>query len=170
MERIEALMDELEITPEYRQVVVPAQALEQVTNAPSAAIKLHDGTIILGKTKEVFGCASAAVVNALKHLAGIEDSHELVPNTLLNPVQHLKTTYLGSKNPRLHTDEALIAIAVAAGEDVNAGLALAKLPELAGCDMHITVVPSATEMATLRKLKINCTCEPKYSGNTLFRL
>ncbi|MBO7363959.1 MAG: DUF1846 domain-containing protein [Lachnospiraceae bacterium] len=170
VERIEALMDELEITPEYRQVVVPAQALEQVTNAPSAAIKLHDGTIILGKTKEVFGCASAAVVNALKHLAGIEDSHELVPNTLLNPVQHLKTTYLGSKNPRLHTDEALIAIAVAAGEDVNAGLALAKLPELAGCDMHITVVPSATEMATLRKLKINFTCEPKYSGNRLFRL
>ena len=167
---IENIMDQLEISPEDRKVVRPAVEKEKEFNVPCAAIELSDGTIIIGKNKEVFGCASAAVLNAIKHLAGIPDDKDLVPNYLMTPVQNLKVTYLGGKNPRLHIDEALIAIAVNAADDENAAKALKQLPLLAGCDMHLTVIPSQTEMSTLRKLKINFTCEPKYSGNKLFRL
>lgn len=170
---IEKLMNQLDITPEYRKVVSPAVELEKAYGAPCAAIELPDGTIITGKNKEVFGCASAAVLNALKHLAGIPDDKELVPKNLLLPVQGLKTTYLGGKNPRLHIDEALIVIAVSAADDEDAAKALKQLPLLAGLDMHLTVIPSQAEISTLRKLKINFTCEPKYSDNTankLFRL
>lgn len=170
IEIIENVMDELSIAPEYRKVVRPAIETEQAIQAPAAALELKDGTIIIGKTKEVFGCAAGCVVNALKYLARIPDEKELVPNNLLHPVQNLKTTYLGGYNPRLHIDEALIAIAVNAGEDESSKKAIEKLPLLRDCDMHLTVIPSQTEMATLRKLKINFTCEPKYSGNRLFRL
>ncbi len=168
--RIENIMNQLDISLEDRRVVPAAVQVEKETGAPAAAIELPDGTIIVGKTKAVFGCASGMVINAIKYLANIPDERELVPNHLLHPVQHLKTTYLGGYNPRLHTDEALIAIAVAAADDVNAEKALEQLPKLAGCDMHLTVIPTATEMSTLRKLKINFTCEPKYQGNRLFRL
>ena len=170
VERIENIMDQLETKAEDRKVVEPAIEAEKLTGAPAAAIELHDGTIIVGKTKEIFGCASAAVINAIKYLAGIDDKKELVPSYLLNPVQHLKTTYLGGRNPRLHIDEALIAIAVNAADDENAEKALEQLPFLSNCDMHLTVIPTATEMSTLRKLKINFTCEPKYQGTKLFRL
>ena len=170
IEIIENIMDQLGLAPEDRAVVTPAVEAEKATGAPAAAIELADGTIVIGKTKQVFGCAAASVINSLKYLAGIDDAHELVPNHLLHPVQHLKTTYLGGRNPRLHVDEALIAIAMNAAEDENAAKALQALPALAGCEMHLTVIPSATEMSTLRKLKINFTCEPKYSGNKLFRL
>ena len=170
IQNIENIMDQLELTPEDRRVVKPAVDLEKACNAPCAAIELPDGSIVTGKNKEVFGCASAAVLNAIKKMAGIADEKELVPNYLMQPVQHLKTTYLGGKNPRLHIDEALIAIAVNAADDANAALALQQLPKLAGCEMHLTVIPSQTEMSTLRKLGINFTCEPKYSGNKLFRL
>ena len=170
LEIIENIMDQLDLQPEDRSVVNPAVELEKATGHPAAAIELHDGTIITGKTKEVFGCASAAIVNALKYLAGIDDRHELIPYHLMQPVQHLKTTYLGGRNPRLHIDEALIAIAMNAAEDENAAKALKALPELAGCEMHLTVIPTVIEMSTIRKLKINFTCEPKYSGSKLFRL
>ena len=170
VEIIEGLMDQLSITPEYRHVVKPAVDLEKSFGAPCAAIELHDGRIILGKTKEVFGCASAAVVNAIKCLAGISDDHILIPKYLMGPVQHLKTTYLGGRNPRLHIDEALITIALNASDDELADQALKQLPKLRNCEMHLTVIPTAMEMSTLRKLGINFTCEPKYSGNKLFRL
>ena len=170
VENIENIMDQLEITPEDRSVVGPAVEVEKETGAPAAAIELHDGTIIIGKTKEVFGCASAAIINAIKYLAKIDDDHELIPKYLLDPVQHLKTTYLGGYNPRLHSDEALIAIAMNAADDENAAAALRALPGLRDCDMHLTVIPTATEMATLRKLRLRFTCEPKYQGNKLFRL
>ena len=144
--------------------------IEKESGAPAATIELADGTIIYGKTKEVFGCATAAVVNALKYLAGIPDNVELVPNYLLAPVQNLKTAYLGGRNPRLHIDETLIAIAVNAAEDEYARKALEAIPQLHGCEMHLTVIPTTIEMETLRKLKLNFTCEPKYQGNKLFRL
>ena len=170
VDRIETLMEELGIEPEDRSVVKPALDAEKETGSPVAAIELQDGEIILGKTKTVFGCASASIVNAMKYIAGIDDAHELIPSYLLGPVQNLKVRYLGGKNPRLHTDEMLIAIAVNAADDENAAKAMKALPSLAGCEMHLTVIPSATEMATLRKLKINFTCEPRYSGSRLFRL
>ncbi|MBQ6036871.1 MAG: DUF1846 domain-containing protein [Lachnospiraceae bacterium] len=170
VETIESIMDELDITTEDRKTVPPALEIEKESGAPAATIELADGTIIYGKTKEVFGCATAAVVNALKYLAGIPDNVELVPNYLLAPVQNLKTAYLGGRNPRLHIDETLIAIAVNAAEDEYARKALEAIPQLHGCEMHLTVIPTTIEMETLRKLKLNFTCEPKYQGNKLFRL
>ena len=170
VERIESIMDELELSTSDRPVVEPALELERVTGAPVAAMELPDGKIITGKTKSMLGCCSAMVVNALKYLAGVADEHELIPKSLLDPVQHLKTQYLGSQNPRLHTDETLIAIAVNAATDEYAARVLEKLPELRGCDAHITVIPSSSEMFFLRKLKINFTCEPHYQGSKLFRL
>ena len=170
VERIESIMDEMELKTTERPVVEPALSLEKETGAPVAAIRLADGKIITGKTKSMLGCCSAMVVNALKYLAGVEDAHELIPKSLLDPVQHLKTQYLGSQNPRLHTDETLIAIAVNAATDEYAARVLEKIPELKGCEAHITVIPSSSEMSFLRKLKINFTCEPKYQGSKLFRL
>ena len=170
VERIESIMDEMELSTSDRPVVAPALALEKETGAPAAAMELADGTIITGKTKSMLGCCSGMIVNALKYLAGVEDAHELIPKSLLDPVQHLKTQYLGSVNPRLHTDETLIAIAVNAATDEFAARVLEKIPELRDCDAHITVIPSSSEMSFLRKLRINFTCEPHYQGSRLFRL
>ena len=170
VERIESIMDEMELTTADRPVVTPALELEKETGAPVAAMELADGKIITGKTKSMLGCCSAMVVNTLKYLAGVEDAHELIPKSLLDPVQHLKTQYLGSQNPRLHTDETLIAIVVNAATDEFAARVLEKIPELRDCDAHITVIPSSSEMSFLRKLKIRFTCEPRYQGSKLFRL
>lgn len=170
IERIEGIMDELEITPEDRRVVNAALDVEHETGAPAAAMELPDGRIIVGKTKNMLGCCSAMLVNALKYLAGADDGHELIPKNLLDPVQDLKTKYLGSKNPRLHTDETLIAIAVSAATDDMAARVLEQLPKLKGCDAHLTVIPSQSELAMLRRLHINFTCEPRYQGSKLFRL
>ncbi|MBQ0009749.1 MAG: DUF1846 domain-containing protein [Ruminococcus sp.] len=167
---IELIMDKAGVSPEDRHAVGPALALEEETGRPCAAIELSDGTIITGKTKDKLGACSAMLINAIKYLAGIDDAIELVPAYLLDPVQKLKVGYLGSKNPRLHTDETLIAIAVAAATDPNAALALSKLPELRGCNAHSTVVPSSIDLALFRRLKINLTCDPKYQDNKLFRL
>ncbi len=169
-ERIESIMDEMELTTADRPVVTPALELEKETGAPVAAMQLADGKIITGKTKSMLGCCSAMIVNALKYLAGVDDAHELIPKHLLDPVQHLKTQYLGSQNPRLHTDETLIAIAVNAATDEYAARVLEKIPDLHDCDAHITVIPSSSEIAFLRKLRINFTCEPRYQGSKLFRL
>ena len=168
--RIENIMDQAGIDREYRKVVRPVLDGEKKYGTPCCAIELPDGYIVLGKRKNIMGSFAAAVINALKHLAGIPNEVMLVPQYLLDPVQKLKTVYMGSNNPCLHTDEALIAISVAAATDENAARALEQLPALAGCDAHSTHIPSNLEMATFRRLRINLTCEPKYEGTKLFRL
>ena len=167
---IESIMDQTEITAQYRRVVKPALEAQELSGGPAAAIEMPDGTIITGKTKDMLGCLSSMLINALKYLAGIEDSLELIPKNLLDPVQKLKTVYLGAENPRLHSDETLIALAVNAANDENAERALQALPLLRGCDAHLTVIPSGIDIEVFRRLNINLTCEPKYQGTKLFRL
>ena len=133
-------------------------------------VKVIMGVKGSGKTKQMLGCLSSMLINAIKYLAGIDDELELIPKHLLDPVQKLKTSYLGAENPRLHSDETLIALAVNAATDENAEKALQALPKLRGCDAHLTVIPSEIDIEVFRRLNINLTCEPKYQGTKLFRL
>ncbi len=168
--RIESIMDQAGITAHYRKTVIPALKAAEESGAPAAAIEMPDGTILTGKTKNMLGCLSSMLINAVKYLAGIDDALELIPKNLLDPVQKLKTSYLGAENPRLHSDETLIALAVNAATDENAEKALQALPLLRGCDAHLTVIPSEIDIEVFRRLNINLTCEPKYQGTKLFRL
>ena len=126
------------------------------------AIQLADGRIVSGKTGDLLGAASAMLLNAIKELAGIEKSVHLVAAQAIEPIQALKTNYLGSVNPRLHTDEILIALSSSAATDEQAKLALKQLSELRGCEAHSTVILSSVDSSLFRKLGIQVTCEPKY--------
>ena len=169
-EKILLLMNKAGITVKDREIIKVANEVEQETGAPAAAIELHDGRIVIGKTKELLGCASACVLNALKALAGLDDKLLLLPSSLIEPVQNLKVNYLGSKNPRLHIDEVLVALSVSAATDENAAKVLACLPQLKDCEAHISVIPSSVDRALFRKLGIHLTSEPEYENDNLYHL
>ena len=166
--RLERLMNQAGVAPGDRKVIPAALAVADETGLPAAAIELRDGRIITGKTKELLGAASAMILNALKAIAGIPDEVRLISASVLEPVQKLKVDYLGNKNPRLHTDEVLIALSICAGQDELAARALACLPELAGCDAHASVILSNVDDSVLRRLRVNLTSEPIYETNKLF--
>ena len=132
---------------------------------PATAIELQDGTIVTGRTSDLLGASAAALINALKSLAGIDDDVNLIAPEAIEPIQTLKTNYLGSKNPRLHTDEVLIALSSMASHSENAMLAMKQLPKLKGCDAHSTVILSSVDEKIFKKLGIQITCEPKYEEN-----
>ena len=167
--RIALLMSQLGVTQEDRPVVGPAKHVAERTKGPAAAIQLPDGAIITGKTSALLGASSAMLINALKHLAGIDDSIDLLSPPSIEPIQKLKTNILGSKNPRLHTDEVLIALAVSANGDDNAQLALDQLPTLRGCDVHTTVILGSVDEGIFRQLGIRVTSEPVYQTKQLYR-
>ena len=135
---------------------------ERTGGAPAAAIELPDGTVVTGKNGPLLGAASSALLNALKKLAGIDHEIDLVSARAIEPIQTLKTNYLGSKNPRLHTDEILIALSSSAAQNPTAAAALKQLSHLKGCDMHSTVILSSVDMDTVKKLGMYLTCEPTY--------
>lgn len=167
-EKLLLLMNKAAISSENRKVATVANRISEETQAPAAAIELGDGTIITGKTKGLLGCASAAILNSLKHLAGLEDSLLLLPASLIEPVQNLKVNYLGSKNPRLHVDEVLVALSVSAATDKNAEKALSCLPELKNCEAHISVIPADVDSSAYKKLGINLSVEPEYENDNLY--
>ena len=169
-EKILLLMNKAGISVKDREIIQVANDVEKETGAPAAAIELHDGRIVIGKTKELLGCASACVLNALKALAGLDDKLLLLPSNLIEPVQNLKVSYLGSKNPRLHVDEVLVALSVSAATDENAAKVLACLPQLKDCEAHISVIPSSVDRAVFRKLGIHLTSEPEYENDNLYHL
>lgn len=169
-EKIELIMKTAGISVADRAVAEAAKRIGEETGAPAAAIELSDGTVITGKTKSLLGCSAAVILNALKYLAGIDDKTELIPAELIEPVQDLKVTYLGSKNPRLHIDEILVALSVSAANNQKAALALSMLPELTGCEAHASVILSEADACIFRKLKVNLTCEPCYQNNALYHL
>lgn len=161
--KLELLMKQADISSDYRRVVDAALAVEANTNdQPAAAIELPDGTIVTGKTSDLLGATCAALLNAIKVLAGIDDSIKLVSPEAIAPIQLLKTDYLGSRNPRLHTDEILIALSSTAANSDVAKLAMDQLPKLRGCEAHSTVLLSSVDENTLKKLGILLTSEPKY--------
>ena len=161
--KLELLLNQAGLTVGSRAVEQQAHRRSEETGGlPAAAIELPDGTIVTGKTGPLLGAASSALLNALKHLAGIGPEIELVSARAIEPIQTLKTTYLGSKNPRLHTDEILIALSSSVSENEYAAAALEQLPKLKGCDVHSTVILSSVDSDTLNKLGMYLTCDPAY--------
>lgn len=162
--KLELLMKKAGITTNDRAVIGPALQKSAITCAPAAAMELPDGSIITGKTSELLGASSALILNALKTLAELDDSVHLISPTIIEPIQHLKTAHLGNKNPRLHTDEALIALSICAPTDENAELAMEQLSKLRGCEVHSSVILSSVDQNMFRRLGINLTCEPVYQA------
>ena len=138
------------------------------TGAPAAALELQDGRIITGKTSKLLGASAALLLNALKELAGIDHEVHVISPEAIEPIQKLKTQYLGSRNPRLHTDEVLIALSVSAASDPIAQLALDQLPKLKGCQAHTSVMVGTVDMKQFKKLSIQATFEAKYEKNSVF--
>ena len=158
--KIELLMKQAKITPNDRPVVPAALSLAQTIGAPAAALELPDGKIVLGKTKELLGASAAVLLNAIKELGGIDHDLDLISPESIAPIQELKVRYLGSTNPRLHTDEVLIALSTCAATDQNARTALEQLPKLRGCQVHTSVLLSDVDTNIFKKLGIELTCEP----------
>ena len=161
--KLELLMNQAGIALGEREVEKRAHAMSEATaGQPAAAIELADGTIVTGKTGPLLGAASSALLNALKKLAGIDQETDLVSARAIEPIQTLKTNYLGSRNPRLHTDEILIALSSSVSENEYAAKAMEQIPNLKGCDIHSTVILSSVDADTLKKLGMYLTCEPTY--------
>ena len=133
------------------------------------AIQLSDGTMVTGKTSELMGCSAAALLNALKKLSGVGGHGvHLIAQSAIEPIQTVKVKYLGSSNPRLHSDEVLIALAASANQDPKAAKALAALAGLQGCQAHCSVILSPPDENTYKKLGLQLTCEPRYQTNQLY--
>ena len=162
--KLELLMRKAGISPEDRRVVAPALKRAAETGKPTAAMELPDGTIITGKTSELLGASAALLLNALKHLAGLEDELHLISPSVIDPIQHLKVDHFGNRNPRLHTDEVLIALSICAATDSRAEQAMEQLNKLRGCEVHSSVILSAVDEKTFKRLGVNLTCQPQYKG------
>ena len=160
--KLELLMRKVGVEHSTRRVVQPALDRAAQTEAPAAAMELPDGTIVTAKTSDLLGASSALLMNALKKLAGMPDEMHLISPVVLDPIQHLKVDHLGNRNPRLHTDETLIALSICAATNPMAELAMQQLGKLRGCDVHSTVMLSSVDESTFKRLGVNLTCEPKY--------
>ena len=161
--KLELLMRKAGVTIEKRNVVAAALAREEESGGPATAMELPDGRIVTGRTTDLLGASSALLLNALKALAGMQDQLYLISPVVLDPIQHLKVDHLGNRNPRLHTDETLIALSICAATNPMAELAMEQLDKLRGCDVHSTVILSAVDEKVFKRLGINLTCEPKFS-------
>ncbi|MBE6644392.1 MAG: DUF1846 domain-containing protein [Ruminococcaceae bacterium] len=169
IQKIEILLQKLSINiNEERKCVKVALDRADETNGPAAAIELADGRIVTGKTSSLLGASSAALLNALKTIAGIDKDIDVISPEILEPIQLLKTRHLGNHNPRLHTDEVLIALAVSAANSENAKRALEVIDNLKHTEVHSTVILSQVDASTFRKLGVNLSCEPRYQTKKLF--
>lgn len=166
--KIELLMKKAHITVDERRVVKAALERAAETGGPAAALELPDGQIITGKTSPLLGASAAVLLNALKTLAQLNDDLHLISPSVIEPIQTLKTAYLGSKNPRLHTDEILIALSICAATDENAKLALEQLPKLNGCQAHTSVLLSSVDIKQFKRLNVHLTSEPIYENKRIY--
>lgn len=166
--KLELLMKQAAISIESRRVIPAAMMRQENTGHPATAIELADGRIITGKTSDLLGASAAALLNALKTLGGIDHDRHLVSPSAIEPIQTLKTDYLGSQNPRLHTDEILIALSMSAATDAAAKLALAQIPRLKDCEVHSTVILSSVDEKTFKRLGMHLTSEPAYETNRMY--
>ena len=162
--KLELLMRKLGVTENDRPVVAPALELAEKTDLPAAAMELPDGTIVTGKTSALLGASAALLLNALKALGHIRDELHLISPVVIDPIQHLKVDHLGNRNPRLHTDEVLIALSISAATNPTAELAMEQLSKLRGCEVHSSVILSAVDENTFKRLGVNLTCQPRYKG------
>jgi uncharacterized protein (UPF0371 family) len=160
--KMEMLMKKAGVTPDQRTVIAAALAREQETDLPATAMELPDGRIVTGRTSDLLGASASLMLNALKALGGIRDELHLISPVVIDPIQHLKVDHLGNRNPRLHTDEVLIALSISAATNPTAELAMEQLSKLRGCEAHSTVILSPVDEKTFKRLGVNLTCEPKY--------
>jgi uncharacterized protein (UPF0371 family) len=167
--KIELLMQKLGIdVTKKRRCVVAAIAKAVETDAPAAAIELNDGRIVTGKTSSLLGPSSAAILNALKTIAGISKDTDVISPEILAPIQSLKTEFLGNHNPRLHIEEVLIALSISAVKSESAARAMEALESLKNTEVHSTVILSQADTQAFRKLGMNLSCEPKYQTKKLY--
>ena len=169
--KIDLLMKKVGVTVNDRAVVNAALEKENVTGTPCCAIELNDGRIITGKTGNLLGSSAAALLNALKALGDLDDSIDLISSSVIEPIQKLKVEYMKSSNPRLHTDEVLVSLAVSAVTNPIAKIAMEQLGKLKGAQLHSSVILSHVDKKTLSRLGLDITCEPrqqrekKYAAN-----
>ncbi len=166
--KIELIMNSIGLSSNDRPVVAKALEKAEKTGGPAVAIELPDGTIITGKTSSLLGASSACLMNALKYLAGIDKKLLLIAPGIIEPIQHLKVEHLGNHNPRLHTDELLIALSICAVTNPLVELAIDQLGKLRGCEAHSTVILSRVDENLFSKLGVNITYEPRYQAKKLY--
>ena len=166
--KINLLMNKAKIDSTMRAVIAPCLERAKVSGGPAAAMELNDGTIVTGKTSSLLGASAALLLNAIKVLGDIPHNIHLIAPSAIEPIQTLKTQYMGSKNPRLHTDEVLIALSMSAATDETAKKALAQLPKLRGCQVHTSVMLSDADIKVFSKLGVQLTSEPVYEHKKLY--
>jgi uncharacterized protein (UPF0371 family) len=169
LNKIEYIMKQAKVTKKDRRVAMAVLSKSNETTDPVTAIELPSGEIVTGKTSSLLGASSAALLNALKKLGGIGNDVELISPTIIEPIQKLKTGPMGNINPRLHTDEVLLALAICAVTDKTAETAINQLHKLKGCEAHSGVILSEVDDNVFRKLGVNLTSEPIYQGTKLYR-
>lgn len=158
--KIALLMQQAKVTTKDRKTTIAAKMRGDKAKGPAAAIELMDGTIITSKTSELLGTSAALILNATKHLAHIDHKAKLIPAEMIEPIQNMKVSYLGGNNPRLHTDEVLVALAMLSLHDENCKKAIEQLPNLRGCQVHTTVMLSEVDKKIFQKLGVDFTCDP----------
>ena len=158
----------LELLMKQAKVIAPCMERASLIQAPAAAIELSDGTLVTGKTSNLLGASAAVLLNSIKMLGGIPHDQHLIAPSAIEPIQTLKTNYLGSRNPRLHTDEVLIALSMSAATDPVAKKALDQLPRLRGCQVHTSVMLSDVDIKVFKKLGAELTSEPVYEHKKLY--
>ena len=160
IKKIQLLMQQAKISTDFRRVTTAAKGRLNETGHTSAAIELQDGTIISANSSPLLGCSAALILNVTKHLAGIDHDLKLIPESMIEPIQHTKISYLGGHNPRLHTDEVIVALSVLSEQEENCRRALEQLPKLRDCQVHSTVMLSDVDQRIFKKLGVQLTCEP----------
>ncbi|MGM9741638.1 MAG: DUF1846 domain-containing protein [Candidatus Cryptobacteroides sp.] len=158
--KIRLILQQAKLTTAYRRTTVAARERKELSGEASSAIELQDGTIITANTSPLLGPSAALLLNATKHLAGIDHAVKLIPETMIEPIQKMKVSFLHGHNPRLHTDEVLVALAMLSVSDENCRRALEQLPKLDGCQVHSTVMLSEVDRKIFRKLGVGLTCDP----------
>ena len=158
--KIALILKQAKLTTEYRRTTVAAHARKELCGVATAAIELQNGTIITSRTSSLLGPSAALILNAIKHLADIPHSVNLIPEEMIAPIQKTKVEYLHGHNPRLHTDEVLVALSMMSNVDENCRKALEQLPKLEGCQVHSTVMLSEVDQKIFKKLGVGLTCDP----------
>ena len=164
MRKLELLMKKANVELSSRRVVAAALAKAEKTGSPAVAMELPDGQLVTGKTSKLLGASAALLLNALKSLGNIPDELHLVSPQAIDPIQHLKVAHLGNRNPRLHTDEVLIALSISAATNPMAELAMEQLSKLRGCQVHSTVILSEVDEKIFKRLGVQVTCEPRFKA------
>jgi len=168
VDKLELLLQRMNLTDEDRPVIAAARSRAEETGAPALAMELPDGRIITGKTTNLLGPSAALLLNVLKALGGIDKSVHLISPSVIEPIQTLKCNYLGNHNPRLHTDEILLALSICAATDEKAAIAMKQLPKLRSCEAHSTVILAQVDNNVFKRLGVNLTCDPRYQTHKLY--